>query len=79
MYICKDCKSIFENPKEYSEDRTPGGSFEGSSFIYKYYACPYCEGSYEIARECYMCGKYFKENLMKKIDDVFICDKCITD
>lgn len=47
MYRCKECGLIFEDPKMYSEDRTPGGSFEGGSFIETYFGCPKCEGNYE--------------------------------
>lgn len=51
MYKCSDCDSLFEEPKKYTEDMTPGGYFEGGSFIYGYYGCPYCSGNYEEYKE----------------------------
>ena len=47
MYKCLDCGCIFEEPKKYSEDRTPGGVFEGGSFIEYWQGCPDCAGAYE--------------------------------
>ena len=43
MYKCNDCDCIFDNPKTYSEDRTPSGVFEGGSFIETWEGCPHCE------------------------------------
>lgn len=40
MFKCYDCGYVFEEPKHYSEDRTPGGAFEGSSFIEHFTGCP---------------------------------------
>lgn len=70
MYICSDCGLIFSEPKHYSEDRTPGGAFEGGSFIEHYTGCPACSGAYEEAYECQRCGEYCKNNF---------CDSCILD
>lgn len=47
MYKCLDCGYIFDEPNRYSEDRTPGGVFEGGSFIEYWYGCPSCAGAYE--------------------------------
>lgn len=46
MYKCIECGLVFENAKLYSEDRTPGGAFEGGSFIEKWYGCPHCSCDY---------------------------------
>ena len=40
-YICLECKKIFEEPKTYVEDLTPGYNSEGGWFRHEYYACPY--------------------------------------
>lgn len=42
MYKCNLCGAIFETPKNYCEDLTPGGSFEGGSFNYRFCGCPEC-------------------------------------
>ena len=72
MYKCNDCGLIFEEPSNYSEDRTPGGVSEGGSFIEHYVGCPRCGGSFDEAEECEECGKYY--NIYELEDG--ICDKC---
>lgn len=47
MYRCERCNKLFDEPKIYTEDLTPGGAFEGGSFNKKYYGCPSCEADYE--------------------------------
>lgn len=47
MYKCDDCGYIFDEPVRVSEDRTPGGAFEGGSFIETWEECPNCGGSFE--------------------------------
>lgn len=51
MYRCEDCGYVFEEPKLYSEDRTPGGAFEGGSFIERWVGCPFCSGEFEEFEE----------------------------
>ena len=73
MYKCCDCGYVFEEPKNYSEDRTPGYSCE-SSFMYRYSGCPSCSGNYEEAKECDGCGEYF---LQRELDfDANLCEEC---
>lgn len=55
MYKCCDCGLVFDNPKTYSEDRTPGGAFEGGSFNYSWEGCPSCEGAFDEAMLCQRC------------------------
>ena len=52
MYKCDECGYVFDEPKTYSEDLTPGLAFEGGSFIKEYEGCPLCEGQFhEIVEE----------------------------
>lgn len=51
MYRCLECGFIFEDPKLYSEDRTPDGAFEGGYFIERWTGCPYCSCSFEEFEE----------------------------
>ena len=77
MYKCLECECVFETPKTYSEDRTPGGAFEGGSFIYRYEACPNCEGAYREARMCDACGEYEIEEKGEYIDNDWLCENCL--
>jgi hypothetical protein len=77
MYICKDCKHVFETPKKYSE--------EGGSFINHYEGCPICAGAFEEAVECPVCNEYFLNDDMVyhqwdigEIEDK-ICEGCRND
>ena len=74
MYKCCDCGLVFDTPKHYSEDRTPGGAFEGGSFIYHYDGCPSCGGAYEEAIECQRCA----DTYVSIDSDYPFCDKCKT-
>ncbi len=77
MYKCCDCGCVFEEPKHYSEDRTPGGAFEGGSFIEHYEGCPYCSGAFEEATECDGCGEYFFESCLVSTKDGRYCEDCL--
>lgn len=70
MYYCSDCNIFFEEPSSYSEDRTPGGAFEGGSFIEHYSGCPNCGCGYEEAHHCDMCADAY----VRESED--ICDSC---
>ena len=72
MYKCCDCGLVFDTPKHYSEDRTPGGAFEGGSFIYHYDGCPSCGGSYDEAMECQRCA----DTYISVESDYPFCDSC---
>lgn len=76
MFICLECGETFEQPKRYSEDLTPGGAFEGGSFIHEYYACPYCEGAYTKAIKCDICGEYVEKEKTESVDNYIICEPC---
>lgn len=77
MYICCDCGHVFEEPKHYSEDRTPGGAFEGGSFIEHYDGCPLCAGAFEEAVECDGCGEYVSERVIEYNNDGAFCNSCM--
>lgn len=62
MFKCLECGALFVEPKQYSEDLTPGGAFEGGSFIRSYNACPNCGGEYEEVKQCDECGGYFTDS-----------------
>ena len=83
MFKCLDCGHIFEEPKQYSEDRTPGGACEGGSFIEHYTGCPVCSGAYEEAKQCEICGKYFTSDELTDTNEYInggcgdCCEQCI--
>ena len=77
MYICLDCGKIFDEPTTYTEDMTPGGVFEGDSFIQHYTGCPNCEGAYEEAKECDNCTEIIAYSNGEYTKQGFWCNKCL--
>lgn len=77
MYKCVECENIFEKPKEWSEDYTPGGANEGGSFIYRYDGCPSCGGAFREAKVCDACLKYEIEERGEYIDNDWLCNDCL--
>ena len=47
MYKCQECGCVFDEPEKFAEDCTPGGAFEGGSFINYWEGCPNCAGDFE--------------------------------
>lgn len=81
MFKCEDCGYIFDEPKKYSEDRTPGGSFEGGSFIEYFTGCPLCSGSYEDTTYCDECERHFGESEVEYVElengeEKYLCEDC---
>lgn len=76
MYKCFDCGCIFEQPKTYVEDCTPGGVSEGGSFLQKYDCCPECEGAFGSVEECVICGEWKYVDSGCYDNDGFICENC---
>lgn len=76
MFKCFDCGLVFEESKTYSEDRTPGGVFEGGSFIEHYEGCPNCSGAFDEASECDICGEFVYSRYLNNTDDGEVCDFC---
>ena len=76
MFKCRDCGYIFEEPKHYSEDRTPGGVFEGGSFIEHYTGCPLCAGAYDEAIECDSCNEFFFREQLESNENGSFCFMC---
>lgn len=76
MYKCYDCGYVFDKPKNYAEDRTPGGVFEGGSFVEHYTGCPECSGAYGSVRECDNCGEYVFEECLNLTEYGEFCDEC---
>lgn len=76
MYKCFDCGCVFEQPKTYVEDCTPGGVSEGGSFLQKYDCCPECEGAFGSVEECVICGEWGYVDSGCYDNDGFICENC---
>lgn len=79
MYKCYDCGSIFTEPENFSEDRTPGGAFEGGSFIEDYTGCPMCSGAYGEVQECDLCGEWAYVGDLNYCEQGSLCDDCYYD
>ena len=76
MYKCYDCGYIFDEPENFSEDKTPGGVFEGGSFIEHCIGCPRCSGAYGEIKECDNCNEFVYLPDLILTDDGEICDNC---
>ena len=71
MYICLDCDTAFESPRQFIEDHgldTP--PYEA------YWGCPQCGGAYVDACECDRCGQYIIDDYIELNDGFKICDRC---
>lgn len=55
MYKCCDCGLVFDNPKVYSEDRTPYGGYPEPGFTEHFAGCPSCGGAFDEAMLCVRC------------------------
>ena len=71
MYICLDCDSLFESPRQFTEEH---------GFICPPYeawwGCPKCGGAYMETHECDQCGQYIVEDYIELEDGTLICDAC---
>lgn len=76
MYRCYECGSIFSEPEDFSEDKTPGGVFEGGSFIDHCTGCPMCSGNYGEVQECDICGEWIYVTDIIYCSNGSLCEDC---
>jgi DNA-directed RNA polymerase subunit RPC12/RpoP len=62
-YKCYDCGETFNEPKTVKE---PHGEVLA--------CCPYCNGSFNEAKKCRICGEYFFE---EELNGGCVCDDCV--
>jgi DNA-directed RNA polymerase subunit RPC12/RpoP len=62
-YKCYDCGETFNEPKTVKE---PHGEVLA--------CCPYCNGSFDEAKKCEICGEYFFED---ELNGGCVCDGCV--
>lgn len=71
MYICRDCGTIFEEPKHYSEthglDNPPYEEYSG---------CPECGGDYNETYMCSECGQYIFGDFVELKNGECYCSDC---
>lgn len=75
MYICNECGLVFNNPKQYSEDRTPYGGSSEPGFTEHYKGCPSCGGNYDEAMQCVRCDNEY----ISVESDCPFCEGCQLD
>lgn len=77
MYICKDCKHVFDDDKVViiRDDPSPQGVGLPAGY-YTYYECPHC-GSEDIAEaaQCVVCGEYYDS----PTGSDGVCDECFAE
>jgi len=74
MYKCCDCGLVFDNPKEYSEDRTPYGGYPEPGFTEHFAGCPSCEGAFDEAMLCARC----EDTYISTESSYPFCDHCMS-
>jgi hypothetical protein len=71
MFLCRECKNLFEEPKRYVETHgleTP--PYEQLS------CCPFCGGEYVKTMPCDYCGEYIEGKYVEMPDRKVCCDYC---
>lgn len=73
MYKCMECEHLFEEgeQKTWKEDR---GEFWGSPCYEEMSGCPLCDGEYDEAIPCKICGGYGEME-----DEEEYCNECKKD
>lgn len=72
MYICTQCNHIFEAGEQKTISENHGECF-GFPAVESFGVCPICEGEYEGAIKCSVCGEYHLEEDLTN----GICDECL--
>lgn len=74
MYVCNDCKSVFDEDDAVSKSEDVGEYF-GSPSYRSYDVCPHCE-SYDIeeAEKCQLCEEYGE---VESYDGKCYCPECV--
>lgn len=71
MFLCLDCKEVFEEPNCYIEyhgqPNMPGEVF---------YTCPYCDGAFVEAFRCDGCDEYITDNYAETAHGTKYCEEC---
>ena len=62
-FKCYDCERVFDEPKFMKEAH-------GETLV----CCPYCNGSFDKAKKCEICGEYFFDD---ELNGGCVCDDCI--
>ena len=55
MYLCRECKNLFEEPKTYVETH----GLENPPYE-EFKCCPFCGGGYVKTMPCDYCGEYIE-------------------
>lgn len=80
MYICTDCKELFEETKAVTDYVTDDPYPMGPTI----YVCPHCgSDDYEEAKECPDCLAYYSKEALVMVEtddgDIYVCPDCYED
>lgn len=80
MYICNECRGVFEEPRV---EREPHYELDGAP-CEEHSVCPYCDSyGYGEALECDGCGEYFNQGIDGYFTDAlgrrFCSESCAMD
>jgi hypothetical protein len=71
MFVCRECKNLFEEPKTYFETH----GLETPPYE-KFTCCPFCGGTYVKTMPCDYCGEYIEGKYVEMPDKKVCCDYC---
>ncbi len=69
MYKCEDCGRVFGRLKRYWENQ---GVVGDSPLLERYWACPFCGGSWYRLADCAVCGQQWAADQLSE----GICPDC---
>ena len=73
MYICTECKQVFDEPIEWKESR---GEYFGSPAYETLVGCPFCYSACTEAYPCDCCEEIIEDTYIKTDDGKRYCQDC---
>lgn len=76
MYVCKECRLVFDEPKKIHGEWLEHFGFPCRD---EWNGCPSCGGTYIEAIQCDGCGEYIVGRYIKTVDDTYYCENCFSE
>lgn len=71
MYLCLDCRDLFDEPIKYTEKH----SLDTPPYE-TWFGCPSCGGGYIEAKQCDICKDWITDEYIEINNGTFVCDNC---
>lgn len=75
-YYCPSCDAYYNEPKKFTEDRSPYGEKSDSSWLEHLEGCPICHGGLETRYFCPRCEKFSTTMEFYPYAEEYMCDDC---